>query len=75
MVLGLVIYLSGRKWLPKEQPRTKAAAGARVPLTGDEWKAIAVLIGLIPVLAVGAEVTDLEPGARVVVQPGISWSC
>lgn len=54
MVLGLVIYLSGRKWLPKEQPRTKAAAGAKAPLTGDEWKAIAVLIGLIPVLAVGA---------------------
>jgi POT family proton-dependent oligopeptide transporter len=55
MVLGLGIYLSGRKWLPKEETRaTKAERTARPGLTRDEWITIIVLILLLPVLAIGA---------------------
>jgi len=55
MVLGLVIYLSGRKWLPKEERRaTRAERAARPGFTRDERNAVIVLILLLPVLAVGA---------------------
>jgi len=54
MVLGLVIYLSGRKWLPPEQPVTKVVRAARPGLTRDERMAVIILILLLPVLAVGA---------------------
>jgi POT family proton-dependent oligopeptide transporter len=54
MVLGLIVYLSGRKWLPPEPPLTRAAREARPPLTRDERNALIVLILLLPVLAAGA---------------------
>jgi POT family proton-dependent oligopeptide transporter len=55
MVLGLIIYLSGRKWLPASQPAAKsAAASAKSAMTADEKKAVAVLILLLPALAIGA---------------------
>ena len=55
MVLGLIIYLSGRQWLPKEEPRaTSVERAARPGLTKDERNAVIVLILLLPVLAVGA---------------------
>ncbi len=54
MVIGLVIYLSGRKWLPAERPRGAAGRVARAPLTSDEKKAVVLLISLLPVLAIGA---------------------
>ncbi len=55
MVLGLAIYLSGRKWLPKEERRaTQVERAARPGLTRDERNAVIVLILLLPVLAVGA---------------------
>jgi POT family proton-dependent oligopeptide transporter len=55
MVLGLIIYLSGRKWLPKEEPRaTRVERAARPGFTRDERNAVIVLILLLPVLAVGA---------------------
>lgn len=54
MVIGLVIYLVGRKWLPAEQPAARAAAAEKKPLSRDDWIVTAVLIGLLPVLAVGA---------------------
>jgi len=54
MVLGLGIYLSGREWLPAEQPVTRAARKARLGLTRNERNAVMVLILLLPVLAVGA---------------------
>jgi POT family proton-dependent oligopeptide transporter len=55
MVLGLIIYLSGRKWLPKEEQRlTKVERAARPGFTRDERNVIIVLILLLPVLAVGA---------------------
>ncbi|HTL67482.1 MAG TPA: peptide MFS transporter [Lacunisphaera sp.] len=55
MVLGLIIYLSGRKWLPREERRSTPTQRAKVAgLTRDEFKAIALLIVLLPVLAIGA---------------------
>lgn len=55
MVFGLAIYLSGRKWLPKEERRaTPGERAARPGLTRDERSAVIVLILLLPVLAVGA---------------------
>ena len=54
MVIGLVIYLAGRKWLPPEQARGAVARAARPPMTRDERSAVIVLCLLLPVLAVGA---------------------
>lgn len=52
MVLGLLVYLSGRKWLPEEPPRTTAARDA-VPafVEGDGLK-VALLLVLLPFMAV-----------------------
>ena len=54
MVLGLVIYLAGRKWLPADQPVAKRAKTESTGMTPTEKKAVWVLVGLIPVLAIGA---------------------
>ena len=54
MVIGLCIYLSGRKWLPVEPARASAGAAARPRMTRDERNAVIVLIALLPVLAIGA---------------------
>jgi len=51
MLIGLVTYLSGRKWLPPEpERRTASAAAAHPPLTRREWGRVAILVCLIPVL-------------------------
>jgi len=54
MVLGLIIYLSGRRWLaPDEGPRrTAGVAPAREKLTRDDWACVIYLLILIPVIAV-----------------------
>src|SRR5579872_1109124 len=53
MVLGMIIYLSGRRWLAPEQPRRRAAEAApREQMTRDDWMCVTYLIILIPVLAV-----------------------
>src|SRR5947209_14869148 len=53
MVLGLAIYLSGRRYLPAEELAKPAEEPAlRQPLTRDDWLCIVYLIILIPVLAV-----------------------
>lgn len=54
MVIGLVIYLSGRKWLPVEPQKTPAGAVVHAPLSRDGRKAVILLIALLPVLAIGA---------------------
>ena len=55
MVIGLGIYLAGRKWLPPEAPRVTDAARVASPgLTRDEKMAVTILILLLPVLAIGA---------------------
>jgi POT family proton-dependent oligopeptide transporter len=53
MVLGLMIYLSGRRYLPAEELAVPSEEPAlREPLTRDDWLCVLYLIILIPVLAV-----------------------
>ena len=55
MLIGLVTYLSGQRYLPSEQAsaRTATARAPRERLTRDDWGSLAALIILIPVMAVG----------------------
>ncbi len=55
MVLGLIIYLAGRRYLPVEERASAPASAeraAREPLTRDDWMCLLYLVILIPVLAV-----------------------
>lgn len=55
MVIGLVIYLAGRKWLPIDQPVARPVERtAKRRLTRDEKIVTVVLVLLLPVLAIGA---------------------
>ena len=54
MLISLVIYLSGRKWLPAERTTTRAQSAARPVLTRRERMAVIVLVLMLPVLAIGA---------------------
>jgi POT family proton-dependent oligopeptide transporter len=51
MLIGLTVYLFGRPTFPPEPMRRKAGATVRPPLTGRDWKVVAILIALLPVLA------------------------
>jgi proton-dependent oligopeptide transporter, POT family len=55
MLIGLGIYLAGRRHLAPEPPvgRRKDAA-PRPPLAAGDWRAIAVLVLLLPVLALAS---------------------
>jgi proton-dependent oligopeptide transporter, POT family len=50
MALGLMIYLSSRRYLPPEPKRGDAAKQERKPLSKDDWKALATLVGVICVV-------------------------
>ncbi|RHW16786.1 MFS transporter [Sphingomonas gilva] len=51
MLIGLLIYLAGQKYLPNEPPRGREApAGAA--LTRGDWGALVTLLLLIPVMAI-----------------------
>jgi POT family proton-dependent oligopeptide transporter len=51
MLLGLGIYLSGRKWMPGDAGAGNFSAGReKVPLTHRERQAIGLLLALLPVL-------------------------
>ncbi|HEX8936693.1 MAG TPA: peptide MFS transporter [Sphingomicrobium sp.] len=53
MVIGLLIYLSGRRYLPAEELAAPVDVPAlREKLTGDDWRCVLYLVILIPVLAV-----------------------
>ena len=53
MVLGLLIYLSGRRWLPAEdRPIRTADAAPKEKLSRDDWMCVLYLVILIPVLAI-----------------------
>jgi POT family proton-dependent oligopeptide transporter len=55
MTLALIVYLSGRQYLPPEQPRGAAVESApKEKLTRRDWATMAVLIALLPVLAASA---------------------
>ncbi len=60
MVLGLIIYLSGRRYLPAEELAAPSNEPAlREPLTRDDWMCVLYLVILIPVLAI-AMLTNQE---------------
>src|SRR6185295_15648557 len=52
MVIGLFVYLYGRRWLPPEPElrRKGSSTPARAKLTGAEKARLALLVGLLPVL-------------------------
>jgi POT family proton-dependent oligopeptide transporter len=54
MVIGLFVYLKGRRYLPPEPPRVRradqAAAAPRAAMTGTEKGRLVLLVALIPVL-------------------------
>ena len=53
MVLGLIIYMAGRRYLPSEELRTRSAERElREPLSRDDWTCVLYLVVLIPALAV-----------------------
>ena len=52
MVLGLFIYLSGRRWLPEDRPPARKAQGPREKLSRDDWTCLIYLLILIPVMAI-----------------------
>lgn len=54
MAIALVVYLSGRKHLPPDRIRTRDAAAPKEKLTGRDWMTMAVLIAILPVLAMTA---------------------
>jgi POT family proton-dependent oligopeptide transporter len=53
MVLGLVIYLSGQRWLPADnRPSRRTKAEPREKLSRNDWTCLIYLLILIPVLAI-----------------------
>ncbi len=54
MLIGLTIYLAGRKWLPPDSPVVleKSEHVAKIPLTHREKMGIVALIALLPVLTI-----------------------
>ena len=54
MLIGLTIYLSGRRWLPPDAPIVRRSErAAKIPLTHQEKMEIVALIALLPVLTIG----------------------
>ena len=56
MLIGLAIYISGQKYLPKEHfdvpnRKAKAAAEQKAPMSRTDWLATVALLMLIPVMA------------------------
>jgi POT family proton-dependent oligopeptide transporter len=59
MLIGLVVYLSGRKYLPKERigkggNQPDSPHPVQAPLSAKERRAVYVLLALLPVLAIGS---------------------
>ena len=54
MVIGLIIYLWGRRWLPAEAPPGRAGKAERPPLVKGDGARIAVLVLILPLLTLSA---------------------
>ena len=52
MVLGLIIYMSGKKWLPDEERPMRGQERVKEKLTREDWTSVFYLLLLIPVLAI-----------------------
>jgi proton-dependent oligopeptide transporter, POT family len=50
MIVGLVTYLYGRKFLPSAEPRSSGRAGEARRLTPSEWRTVIALVALLPVI-------------------------
>ena len=53
MLIAIVIYRQGRRWLPPEPAPVPAARARRPPLSRNERKVVVLLVALLPVLAIG----------------------
>lgn len=52
MLVGLAIYLSGRRWLPPELARSASGGRIKLPaLSQEEWLRTGALVALLPLLA------------------------
>ena len=54
MLISICIYLSGRRYLPREPTAPRQSVSRRTPLTAEERRSVVALIALLPVLAIGA---------------------
>jgi proton-dependent oligopeptide transporter, POT family len=55
MVIGLLIYLSGRKYLPPDPKLDReVVAEPKPPMVRRDWLVLIILLFMIPVLAIGA---------------------
>lgn len=52
MVLGLIIYLSGRQWLPHDRIPGRRQSGGFQRFSRDDWSRLIYLLVLIPIIAV-----------------------
>ena len=52
MVLGLIIYLSGRRWLAPDERPTRQQRDEREKLGRQDWMCVVYLVVLIPVMAI-----------------------
>jgi POT family proton-dependent oligopeptide transporter len=54
MLLGLAVYLSGRRWLPPDTARVRSPSAPKPKLARGEIKTVLVLVALLPALAIAA---------------------
>ena len=52
MVAGLLIYLSGRKWLPADDSGPTRSTAKRAAMGPGDWGRLVSLIALVPIMAV-----------------------
>ncbi|TCM22350.1 POT family proton-dependent oligopeptide transporter [Novosphingobium sp. PhB165] len=52
MVIGLLIYLKARPWLPEDNRAARGQKVPRQPLTRSDWPRLGALAVLVPVLAI-----------------------
>jgi len=52
MVLGLIIYMSGKKWLPVEDRPVSGEVRVKEKLSREDWTCVFYLLLLIPVMAI-----------------------
>jgi POT family proton-dependent oligopeptide transporter len=50
MLIGLMVYLGGQRWLPAEQQRARAPSGKRPPLTAGERRRVLGLLLIWPMV-------------------------
>jgi POT family proton-dependent oligopeptide transporter len=51
MAIGLVVYVSGLRWMPPDPKARPAEHAERPKMTAREWRIVAVLALLVPILA------------------------